>query len=336
MRPIGRRLVVWALLLAFAGGSIVLMIHMPGRSHRGPLAPLRGEEAALRDRLRRHVTVLAGEIGERNQWRPAALHAASAYLEAAFEQIGDRVASEAFPVDGQQVRNLVVNRPGTGRADEIVVVGGHYDSVLGSPGANDNATGAAAVVEVARLLAGRRHARTLRFAAFVNEEPPFFQTEGMGSLLHARRARERGEKVVAMLSLETIGYYADTPGSQAYPFPLGLLYPTRGDFVGFVGDTGSRSLVREAIRSFRAHAAFPSEGAAVPGLLPGVGWSDHWAFWQAGYSAIMVTDTALYRYPAYHSVEDTPEKVDYDRLARVVAGLAPVVAELAGSAATAR
>jgi Zn-dependent M28 family amino/carboxypeptidase len=303
---------------------------MPGRSHRGPLSPLTAEEAALRDRLRRHVAVLAGEIGERSLWRPAALRSASQYLEAAFRQTDDRVACEAFSVGGQEVRNLLVERPGSARPDEIVVVGGHYDSVLGSPGADDNASGVAAVAEIARLLDGRAHCRTLRFAAFVNEEPPFFQTDGMGSLRHARRARGRGENVVAMLSLETIGYYTEQPGSQAYPFPLGLFYPSRGDFVGFVGDTGSRALVREAIASFRATTAFPSEGAAAPALLPGVGWSDHWAFRQAGYPAIMVTDTALYRYPAYHSAEDTPEKVDYDRLARVVAGLARVVSTLAG------
>jgi len=328
---LGVRLVGWGVLLAAGGASIVWMTRMPGRSHTGPLAPLTGGEVVLRDRLRRHVEVLAGEIGERNLWRFEALGRAAGHVEGSFREAGDRVVSEAFAVDGREVRNLFADRPGTGRAREIVVVGAHYDSVLGSPGADDNATGVAAVLEIARLLAGRGLSRTVRLAAFVNEEPPFFQTDSMGSLVHARRARERGEVVVAMLSLETMGYYSDAPGSQSYPFPLGLLYPSRGDFIGFVGDTRSRGLVRQVIGSFRGHTAFPSEGAAVPGILPGVGWSDHWSFWQAGYPAVMVTDTAPFRYPAYHGPDDTPERVDYERLARVVAGLARVVEALAGS-----
>jgi hypothetical protein len=325
------RLVGWALLFAFLGGSIVWMVRMPGRSHAGPLPPLTALEVELQGRLRGHVEALAGRIGERNLWRYEALRAAAAYVEAGLARHGDRVASEGFRVEGRDVRNLVLDRPGSGGAGEIVVVGAHYDSVPGSPGADDNATGVAAVLEMARLLAGRRHRRTLRLAAFVNEEPPWFQTDAMGSLQHARRARERGEKVVAMLSLETIGYYSEAPRSQQYPFPLGLFYPSRGDFLGFVGDTGSRGLVREAVASFRSHTAFPSEGASVPALVPGVGWSDHWAFRQAGYPAIMVTDTAPFRYPAYHSLDDTPDKVDYERLARVVAGLVRVVEALAGT-----
>ena len=324
------RLVFWSLLLALLGGSIAWMVRMPGRSHAGPLSPLTAIEVELEARLRRHVEVLAGQIGERNLRRYEALQAAAAYVEASLAGPGDRVESETFTVEGLDVRNLVLDRRGSDRAGEIVVVGAHYDSVLGSPGADDNATGTAALIEIARLLAGRRHRRALRFAAFVNEEPPYFQTDAMGSLVHARRARGRGDKVVAMLSLETIGYYSEAPDSQQYPFPLGLFYPSRGNFIGFVGNTGSAGLVRQAVASFRSHTAFPSEGAAVPALIPGVGWSDHWAFWQAGYPAIMATDTAPFRYPAYHAPDDTPDKVDYDRLARVVTGLLRLVEELAG------
>ena len=284
----------------------------------------------MRDRLRRHVERLAGEIGERNVWRPAALEAASLHIAKSLGEGNQRVSVEPYKAAGHTVCNVWAERPGAAHPDEIVVVGAHYDSVSGSPGANDNASGVAAVLEIARLLAGRRLPRTLRFAAFVNEEPPFSFSPDMGSFHHARQARERGENIVAMLSVETIGYYSDVPGSQAYPFPLGLFYPDTADFVGFVGDLRSRKLVRQAVASFRRHTAFPSQGAAVPGNIPGVGWSDHWSFWQAGYRAIMVTDTALFRYPAYHTAEDTPEKLDYDRMARVTAGLARVVADLAG------
>src|SRR5262249_21271394 len=161
------------------------------------------------------------------------------------------------------------------------------------------------------------------------EEPPYFQTPAMGSAVYARRCRERGEKVVAMLGLETIGYYTDRPGSQRYPFPFGLFYPKTGDFVAFVGNTGSRALVHRAVAAFRAGAPFPSEGAAAPAALQGVGWSDHWSFWQEGYPAVMVTDTAPFRNPDYHTPRDVPDRLAYAPMARVVAGLVRVVEALA-------
>lgn len=303
---------------------------MSGRSHSGPLPALSAEEAALRDRLTRHVGRLAGEIGERNLWRHEALEAAARYVEETLRSLGHPVRDQPFRVGGKTVRNLEVELEGASRPGEIVVAGAHYDSVPGCPGANDNATGIAATLEIARRLTGRRLVRTVRLLAFVNEEPPFFLTGDMGSLLYARRAREEGRDIVAMLSLETIGFYSEEPGSQRYPFPLGLLYPSRGNFIGFVGNLASRDLVRRALSSFRGHTAFPCEGLAAPGWVPGVSWSDHWSFWQQGYPAVMVTDTALFRYEHYHTEADTPERIDYDRMARVVAGLARVVAELAG------
>jgi hypothetical protein len=148
-------------------------------------------------------------------------------------------------------------------------------------------------------------------------------------MVYARRARQRNERIVAMLSLETVGYYSDAPQSQHYPFPLSWFYPSTGDFIGFVGNIGSRQLVRRALGAFRRTTPFPSEGAALPGGMTGVDWSDQWSFWHEGYPALMVTDTALYRYKHYHGQRDTPDKLDYDRLARVVTGLGRVVAELA-------
>jgi Zn-dependent M28 family amino/carboxypeptidase len=185
------------------------------------------------------------------------------------------------------------------------------------------------VLALAKSPALQKPERTLRFVAFVNEEPPFFQTEGMGSTVYAKRCRDRGEKVVAMLSLETIGYYSDDEGSQKYPFPLGLFYPSRGNFIAFVGNTSNARLVRRCIKTFRAKVRFPSEGGAVPGSLPGIGWSDHWSFWEAGYPAIEITDTAPFRYPHYHEETDTPDKLDYERMARVVNGLEEVILDLA-------
>jgi hypothetical protein len=147
----------------------------------------------------------------------------------------------------------------------------------------------------------------------------------MGSFVYARRCRQREERIVAMMSLETIGYYADESGSQHYPFPFQWFYPSTGNFIGFVGDLRSRHVVRQAIDSFRHAARFPSEGVATLATIPGVGWSHQWAFWQHGYPGIMVTDTAPFRYPAYHTAHDRPDQINYERLARVVDGLARVI-----------
>ncbi len=304
------------------------MIPMPGKSHAGPLPPLSPRQAELASGLRRDVVELAEKIGERNTFHYEALRRAADYVERELSVAG-KVARQSYPASGRTCDNLEVELRGTAQPDQIVIVGGHYDSVVGCPGANDNGTGTAGVLALARSLARTSPRKTLRLVAFVNEEPPHFQGDEMGSRVYARRCRERGENVVAMLSLETIGYFSDQEGSQKYPAPMGLFYPSRGNFVAFVGNVGSRSLVRRCVRVFRGRAPFPSEGGAVPGFLPGVGWSDHESFWASGYSGVMVTDTAPFRYPHYHLPGDTPDKIDYERCARVIDGVEQVVRELA-------
>jgi Zn-dependent M28 family amino/carboxypeptidase len=332
-RRAGIRLGAAALLLALvAPWAWCSMIRMPGESYRGDLPPLTGAQAVLRDELRQGVEALAGRIGERNLLRYRNLVAAGELVEQALAESGYVVERQAYEVEGRTCVNLAAEITGAGRPQEIIVVGGHYDSVVSCPGANDNGTGVAATLALARALADSRPSRTLRFVFFVNEEPPFFQTADMGSRVYARRCRQRGEDIRAMVCLETIGYYSDEKGSQHYPPPLGLLYPSTGDFIAFVGNFGSRRLVRQVVGSFRRHARFPSEGGAVPGVIPGIGWSDHWAFWKEGYPALMVTDTAPFRYPHYHRATDTPDKIDYERMARVVSGLEAVVRDLTGPA----
>jgi len=215
------------------------------------------------------------------------------------------------------------------------VVGAHYDSARGAVGANDNGSGVAALLEIARALKARPPADGIevRLVFYVNEELPWFSTEKMGSLVHSSALAREGREVVAMLSLETIGWYSDTRDSQRYPFPFNLLYPSTGDFIAFVANPGSRGLLRRVVGSFRRHVAFPSEGAVGPEFIDGVGWSDQWAYWKFGWPAVMVTDTAPFRYPHYHTLRDTPDKLDYDRLARVAKGLEGVVRELAAPAA---
>lgn len=322
-------LAISAIIFLFISAWLAAMLWMPGKSYRGPPAPLTAPEMALRAALHADVEMLAGKIGERNVVRNDNLAAAADFLASSFKSAGYQPRRQSYSVDGKVVENIEVEIRGNDRADEIVVIGGHYDSIRGGPGANDNASGAAAVLALARMFANRHPARTLRFVEFVNEEKPFAQTAQMGSVVYAKRAHARGENIVAMLSLETMGYYSDEKDSQRYPSVLKFVYPSTGNFIGFVGNVSSGKLVRSAISSFRHATKFPSEGGALPAQLPGIGWSDHWAFWQEGYPAIIITDTAPFRYPHYHTVRDTPDKIDYDKLARVVSGLEYVIAELA-------
>lgn len=280
--------------------------------------------------MRAHVEMLAGTIGERNVWRFDALSRAAAYIKDQFAASGYTPASQPYAVHKVPVENIDAELPGTDDPGSIVVVGAHYDSVTDCPGANDNATGIAATLELARRFARAPRPKTIRFAAFVNEEPPFFQTPQMGSAVYANAAKARGDRIAAMLSLETIGYYSEERGSQQYPPPLHLLFPDTGNFIAFVSNLGSARLLRTAHRAFKARTPFPIQAAPAPESLAGVGWSDQWAFWRAGYPAIMVTDTAPYRYPWYHTAEDTPDKIAFDRMAQVVDGLEHVVHVLAG------
>ncbi len=302
---------------------------MPGRTHTGALPALDGGEEELAERLAGHVQVLAGEIGERCiDGSYEELGRAAEYVESQFEQMGYETKDQWYEVGGVKVRNIEVSIAGASDPEEVVVVGAHYDSALGTPGADDNASGVAVLLELARTMGGKETGRTVRFVAFVNEEPPWFQTDDMGSVRYAGMCKERGDRVKAMLSLEMLGCYSDEEGSQKYPPPFSSFYPEVGNFVAFVGNTGSGSLVRRCVKVFRRSVEFPSEGAAAPASIPGVGFSDHWSFWQQGWKAVMVTDTAFNRYAHYHEGTDTVEKVDAERMARVTVGLVGVVEEL--------
>ncbi len=304
---------------------------MTGSSYRGELPPADDALLALAAELRQDVTRLAVEIGERNlRNRPQQLDEAADSIAAEFKAPGYDVRRQEYKVAGVSCYNLDVEILGAARPDEIVIVGAHYDTVPGTPGANDNTSGVAATLALARRFVHRKTDCTLRFVAFTNEESPYAHTEAMGSRDYSRRCREGGENVVAMICLETIGYYDDRPGSQKYPPPIGSLYPSEGNFIGFIGNLASSDLVRRVVKAFRESEQFPSEGAALPEGMARIGDSDHSSFWHEGYPALMVTDTANFRYPYYHTPEDTIDKVNFDRLARVVRGLEKVIAELVG------
>ena len=282
--------------------------------------------------LRQHVEQLAGTIGERHVGRPDALHAAERYIREAWTRLGYEVVRQAYDARGVESANLEVTIPGYVRPAAVVLAGAHYDTVPASPGADDNASGIAALIELARMLRNERPAQTIRLVAFVNEEPPFFYFGEMGSRVYARAARARGDDIRIMLSLEMLGCYSEARGSQRYPLLLRHFYPDRGNFIAFVSNLRSRAALRAAVSAFKAGPDFPIESLASPAVVPGVSWSDQVSFWRAGYRAIMVTDTAFYRYPHYHWPSDTPERLDYGRMARVVDGLGKMLVALAGPA----
>jgi len=289
---------------------------------------LTAHDLDLAGALERHVKVLAGDIGERNVFRPDALHAAADYIAQEWAKRGFAVVRQDYQVRGVPCANIEVALADRIQADEIIVLGAHYDTVRNSPGADDNASGVAALIEIAALLQALSPRHTVRCVAFVNEEAPFFFREEMGSLRYARAARLRGDRIHVMLSLEMLGYYLDEPGTQSYPPLLRYFYPGRGNFIAFVSNLRSWRRLRWLVNAFQASSSFPIEAAALPWWVPGVALSDHSSFWRQGYPAIMVTDTAYLRNPNYHTARDVPTTLDYGRMAAVTHGLAASVASL--------
>ncbi len=322
------RLAFLFLMLAIVGlWGWSTMFQMPGQSYRGSLPPLPENAIALKSALQKDLQKLSKP---RNNVQYENLNAAREFLATALTRSGYAVKQQEYKIDGKAYYNIEAEKLGTQKPKEIVVIGGHYDSAFTSPGANDNGSGAAATLELAKAFANRSTKRTIRFVEFTNEEPPFFWTQDMGSLVYAKQMKQKNENIVAMLSLETMGYFSDAIDSQKYPFPINLLYPNQGNFIAFVGNLNSSGLVKQSINTFRQNSRVPSEGAALPrNLFPEIGLSDQWSFWQQSYPGIMVTDTAHFRYPQYHTIDDTPKQIDFDRFTRVVSGLVDVVADLA-------
>jgi Zn-dependent M28 family amino/carboxypeptidase len=313
-----------ALLLAATSG---VSLSLPGRGPEGPLPPLLGEEAALVAPLRADVEALAA-LGPRHLGAPESLEKAASYIESRMAATGHPVRRQVYTVRGREVANLSIEIPGRTHPEEIVVVGAHYDTDPHTPGADDNASGIAGTLAMALAQVAPLE-RTVRYVAFVNEEEPWFWTDAMGSVVAARESREKSEEIVGVVILESIGVFSDDAGSQSYPFPLSLFYPKRGDFIALVSASEHRSFLHRVGAVFRAHASLPSEGAALPMSLPGVGWSDHWGYWKYGYPALMVTDTAPFRNHHYHMPTDTPDRLDFERMARVVHALRWAVNTLA-------
>ena len=291
--------------------------------------PFFGTMIATSSRLRSHVEMLAVDIGERNVFRPEALHAAADYIDQQFHGQGYDVVRQVYRAKGVESANLEATRGGDERSNEILLIGAHYDSVSGSPGADDNASGVAVLLEMSRRFRDIHTERTVRFVAFVNEEPPFFYWRQMGSMVYARAARTRGDDIRLMMSLEMLGCYSDEPGSQRHPPLFRYFYPNRGNFIALVSNLRSRRMLRRTVSLFKRHSDVPVQSLATLSIVPGVSWSDHLSFWRWGYPALMVTDTAFYRYPHYHTAGDTPDKIDYETMALVTDGLTRAITALA-------
>ena len=289
-------------------------------------------EAALQDRLQTHVQMLAGAIGIRNRDAYANLEAAARYIDSCLSESEYTVhRQEIHAPDEGVVWNLEARLPGSDPEAGAIVVGAHYDSAPACPGANDNGSGVAALLELARFHTGQKHGRAIRFVAFANEEDPHYKTPLMGSVVYAEACRQRGDRIHAMVCLETIGYYSHEPRTQAYPFPLEFFGPDTANFVALVGNLKSRAIVTEAAAAFRETVDFPMISAAIPTWVPGASASDHWAFWQRDYPAVMITDTANFRYREFHTARDTPDRLAYSDFTQVVAGISGIIAHLANS-----
>lgn len=322
------RTISQVLICLAASGSAIIGVGKPlcSQENKQVVSP----ETAVR--LRETVTHLSESIGERNLTKRANLGETVRYLQSTLESLSYTVDRHAFTVSEVECVNLIADLVGHATPKEIVLVGAHYDSVQGSPGANDNGSGVAALLEIARQLRGKNGAKTVRFVLFANEEPPYFQRDGqMGSWVYARACRMRGDDIKIVLSLETMGYFTDEPQSQKYPALLSAMYPSTGNFIGFISDVPSRKHLSSTVTIFKKHCQVDAQLGAFPRDLQGVGWSDHWSFWQEGFPGIMITDTALFRYPHYHLASDTPDKLEYNRFAEVVDGLAKTAVELANT-----
>ena len=276
----------------------------------------------IRRRLVDHVRYLSETLGDRSVYRPAVLSAAAAYVSRTFAAMGYAPRRQSFIYLRQEVANIIA---GEAPASGYYILGAHYDTVAGTPGADDNASGVAVLLETARLAASLSPAPPWAFVGFTTEEPPAFFTPYMGSRFYARRAREQGHSIKGMLCLEMVGYYTRAPGSQPLPFPLEFLgYPTTGNFLALVADRRSRPLLAALAQALKNGCDLPTSSLAVPfggHILPETRLSDHASFWDQGYPAVMLTDTAFLRNPHYHAPGDVMANLDFEAMVELTIGL---------------
>ncbi len=291
-----------------------------------------GERNAMEQQLALHVDRLAGLIGPRTISKPKTIQATIGYLRAQWESMGFEVAEEPFDALGDPATNLVVTQAGSRAPDEVILLGAHYDTVPSTPGADDNASAVAVLLEVTRLMKAHVARRTIRYVAFACEEPPYFNVDAMGSQYHARQSRIRGDKIVGMLCLEMVGYFSDEVGSQQVPTSIPKFlhrwFPKRGNFLAAVGNMASWKLAYGFRRGFKRGTRLPLFSICLPEKIREIRLSDNSSFWDQGYPALMLTDTSFLRNPNYHLATDTPDTLDYPRMVDVSLGVASALRQL--------
>lgn len=320
---------LFALLVLIVSIALYVMFGMPGRSIEEENLRYVENLPVLAERLKGHVKILAGDIGERNpSTSMEQLNQAADYIREQLQSYGYIVNERIY--GDQRFRVLSVELTGITSPDEFIIAGAHYDTTIGSPGADDNASGVAVLLEIARELHGRHLSRSVRLVVFPNEERPYGRTELSGSYISARDSAEKEENIIGMMSLEMLGYFSGEADSQHYPAHLDLIFPDRGNGIFFASNLQSRNFLRQALGHFREQEMLPSEGGAIPrGLVPGIDRSDHRSYWRFGYPAILITDGANYRNPNYHQKSDLPDTLDYQRMARLMLGLSRMLEALA-------
>lgn len=314
-----------AVALALAAAVLLFLVVQPVLFAGDPSGVTAVDPARLKD----HVLALAGGFVPRDEAHPANLDRAAEYIASRLREAGGRVSFQPYEVDGRRYRNVTAT---FGReTSERIVVGAHYDAAGPFPGADDNASGVAGVIELASLLGKSVLPLTVELVAYTLEEPPHFRSAFMGSAVHARSMIDRRLPVRLMISLEMIGYFREEEGIQHLPSPLVRpFYPDTGDFIAVVGDLRRAGMVRRVKKSMAAATPLPVHSiCAPPSLVAGIDWSDHLNYWNEGFAAVMITDTSFLRNPNYHTEHDTPGTLDYDRMARVVEGVYAAVVEAA-------
>lgn len=293
--------------------------------HRDP------SDTEMQDNLKKTVTALSKDIGSRSYLQRESLTKVVHYIAGELTQYGYDVSFQSYRAQGNIYKNLIAEVKGSESPERVILVGAHYDTVTGTPGADDNASGIAGLLELARLLRKNSFQKTVQFVAFALEEPPFFKTEFMGSYVYAKSLNEKNAAIEGVLCLEMIGYFTEEPGSQHFPLPfLRLLYPDKGNFIALVSNLKSKRFLLRVKDAFKKATDLPLETLSTFSIIPGIDFSDHWSFWEFGYPALMVTDTGFYRNPNYHSSGDTPETLNYGCMAQVVSGLKSVIEGLGG------
>lgn len=289
---------------------------------------LSAQEIEISENIKEIVRFLSLDIGWRDYENYANLQEAKRYIVDRFKDLGYEVTTMPYEIEGRVFKNIIAQRHDSPDSGETVVVAAHYDSCR-NPGADDNASGIAGMIELARLLKEERTKAKLKFIAFVNEEPPFFGTEKMGSRVYAKRAKAQGERIKAAIILDLIGYYKEGRNSQRYYPLMGPFYSNEGNFIAFLGNFASRNVIHSLKGYFANQTSFPVESLIAPSFTPGVNFSDHWSFWKEGFRAILITDTAFMRNPHYHSFSDLPETLDYGKTAQMVSGLKKAILDFA-------